>query len=138
MKVDRVGRSRVSDVKRGKGVTKEVDGTFGSILAGETASESVTSVVKVSALDAIVALQEATTDGDQNSRAKSRAAEMLDRLDDIRTGLLMGEIPEANLQDLARTVRQTREKSLDSELNGLLDDIELRARVELAKLDAEQ
>ncbi|MBH68611.1 MAG: hypothetical protein CMM58_09690 [Rhodospirillaceae bacterium] len=138
MKVDQVRRNRVSDVKRNKGVTKEMDGTFGNILAGEIATESVVPSVKVSALDAIVALQETTTDSDQNSRAETRAAEMLDRLDDIRTGLLMGEIPKANLQDLAYTVRQTREKSIDSELNGLLDDIELRARVELAKLDAEQ
>ena len=41
-----------------------------------------------------------------------------------------------HLADLARTVRDTRAAVDDPRLSGVLDEIELRARVELAKLEA--
>ena len=61
---------------------------------------------------------------------------MLDRLEEIRTGLLLGSIPRSQLHELAQVAQQTRESFVDPALSDVLDDIELRARVELAKLDA--
>jgi hypothetical protein len=60
---------------------------------------------------------------------------MLDRLEDIRHGLLMGAIPRDRLQELAAAVRRQREAIDDPRLVEILDEIELRARVELAKLE---
>ena len=134
MKVDQVRRGSVSSVKRSKSGGKAVDGSFDSLLEGEIKTDSASTNVKVTALDAIVALHEASAETSENKRAMERAKLMLDRLDDIRQGLLLGEIPRDNLQELTSTVRQVRETSLDMELNDVLDDIELRARVELAKL----
>ena len=56
-------------------------------------------------------------------------------VEEIRTGLLLGAIPKSQLQDLARVAKETRESSVDPALGDVLDDIELRARVELAKYD---
>ena len=60
---------------------------------------------------------------------------MLERLEEIRAGLLLGAIPRSQLVDLARVAQETRENFVDPALNDVLDDIELRARVELAKYD---
>ncbi|MCH9020057.1 MAG: hypothetical protein IIA73_06805 [Proteobacteria bacterium] len=59
---------------------------------------------------------------------------MLDRLDEIRHALLFGAIPRHRLLALQREVREKRVAVADPRLNQLLDEIDLRAAVELAKL----
>ena len=59
---------------------------------------------------------------------------ILDKLEELRAALLSGMIPKAKLIELARVLREKRETGLDDELNRILDEIELRAEVELAKL----
>jgi hypothetical protein len=71
---------------------------------------------------------------DERQRRAQRGAEILDRLEEIRRGLLMGAIPKDRLAELARIVRDKREKGADPVISRLLDEIELRAEVELAKL----
>jgi hypothetical protein len=63
-----------------------------------------------------------------------RGAELLDRLEELRRGLLLGAIPKERLGDLARMVREKRERGADPVISRLLDEIELRAEVEIAKL----
>jgi len=46
----------------------------------------------------------------------------------------MGEIPSARMAALAQSVRSRREACSDPRLAALLDEIELRVEVELAKL----
>ncbi len=62
---------------------------------------------------------------------------MLDRLEEIRVGLLTGSIPRDQLEALDRLVREQRGQVADPRLGEILDEIELRARVELAKLDVQ-
>jgi len=94
----------------------------------------------VSGLTGLLAVQEAGAAHDATSgqrrreRLTRRGEEMLDHLEEIRLGLLLGAIPKARLMDLARTVRAKREQGPDRQLDALLDEIELRAEVELAKL----
>ena len=70
---------------------------------------------------------------DRQRRAK-RGVEILDRLEEIRRGFLLGTIPKDKLAELARIVREKRERGADAVISRLLDEIELRAEVELAKL----
>jgi hypothetical protein len=67
-------------------------------------------------------------------RATQRADTILDELEEIRVGLLMGSIPMAKLEQLAQLVRAKRDQFDDPKLQSILDDIELRAAVEIAKL----
>ncbi len=67
-------------------------------------------------------------------RATQRADTILDQLEEIRLGLLLGNIPMAKLEQLAQLVRAKREQFDDPKLQAILDDIEVRAAVELAKL----
>jgi hypothetical protein len=49
--------------------------------------------------------------------------------------LLAGGIPRATLNRLANAVTRRRESFADPHLQSVLDEIELRAHVELAKLE---
>jgi hypothetical protein len=62
-----------------------------------------------------------------------RAGDMLDLLDDIRVGLLEGRVPRGKLEGLLRMVQSRRDEVVDPRLSAVLDEIELRAAVELAK-----
>lgn len=91
----------------------------------------------VAGVEGIFAAQ--TVQGDQagveeRQRRAKRGAEILDRLEEVRRGLLAGAIPKDRLADLARLVREKRESGADPVISRLLDEIELRAEVELAKL----
>ena len=75
-----------------------------------------------------------TPDHKERQRRAQRGGEILDRLEEVRRGLLMGAIPKDRLQELAHLVREKRERGADPIVSRLLDEIELRAEVELAKL----
>ena len=88
-------------------------------------------------LNTVLALQEAPDATSRNrarQRAKERGGLMLDHLEEIRMGLLMGTIPIAKLEQLGQLVRAKREQIDDPKLLEILDEIEVRAAVELAKL----
>lgn len=87
----------------------------------------------VGAVDSLLSLQEVGDAATGRSRGLQRANDLLDHLDEIRYGLLMGGLSRESLQDLARSVRQQRATVSDPRLGEILDEIELRAAVELAK-----
>ena len=67
-------------------------------------------------------------------RATRRSTDLLDQLEEIRNGLLMGSIPVNRLRSLAHMLKSEREQVADPRLRSLMDEIELRCAVELAKL----
>jgi hypothetical protein len=73
-------------------------------------------------------------DYQERQRRARRGTEILDRLEEIRRGFLLGTVPKDRLGELARLVREKRERGADPVISKLLDEIELRAEVELAKL----
>jgi hypothetical protein len=68
---------------------------------------------------------------EERRRRARRGEEILERLEEIRRGFLLGTIPKDRLATLAR---EKRERGADPLISQLLDEIELRAEVELAKL----
>lgn len=92
----------------------------------------------VAAVDALLALQEIDVAGDALSGEKKRKAlkwgeTLLDGLDEIRNGLLLGAIPVDRLEKLASAASLSIDTGGDPKLTTILRDIELRARVEIAK-----
>ena len=83
-------------------------------------------------IDAILALQAAEGPLSKRKKAVRRGASLLDDLDEIKTDLLIGRIDAGRLDRMAALLTEARERSLPG-LDALLDDIELRVRVELAK-----
>jgi hypothetical protein len=88
--------------------------------------------VPATGLDALLALQSIDDPLLKKKKAVRRGTALLDALDAIKADLLAGQVPEGRLNQLLALVSAARERDVP-ELDGLLDDIELRARVELAK-----
>lgn len=88
------------------------------------------------AVDALLLTQSVDEDGDGSTRRRlmTRGEEILDKLEDLRHSLLIGAVPADRLVNLAQQVRSRRETCNDPRLAALLDEIELRAEVEIAKL----
>jgi hypothetical protein len=63
-----------------------------------------------------------------------RSDNVLVQLDKIRLGMLTGTLTVGNLLDIADVVASHRERIGDPQLAGLLDEIDLRAQIEIAKM----
>jgi len=100
--------------------------------AATTASAATGGVSDVSAL---MALQGVEGPLEKRRRAIRRGSGLLDRLDEIKLALLNGDADERALDRLARSLREERAADDDKDLGALLDQIDLRASVELAKAE---
>lgn len=110
-----------------------VPSTGAGAAAAPTASASgVSGVSDVSALMALQGVEDVT---ERRRRAIRRGGGLLDRLEELKLALLQGEAGEGALDRLSRTLREERPIDADPGLNGLLDQIDLRAAVELAKAE---
>jgi hypothetical protein len=115
------------------------DSTFSGMVddtEGASGHKPVSGVMQISQLDALLSVQEAADSGSEEAgkKGRRRAAQLLDQLDQVRIGLLSGGIPVATLNQLARTISTHRDDVMDPKLAALLDEIDLRVQVELAKL----
>lgn len=86
-----------------------------------------------SAIDALLALQAVEDPLFAKKKAVRRGQSLLDVLEEIKADLLVGKVSEGRLNQLVDLISQARQTSAPA-LDALIDDIELRARVELAKL----
>ncbi len=137
MKVTGTRQVETSSVRRSSRV-QETGGDSFSVdrSAPEKHAAPVAPANPLTALDALLTLQSVPQAGDGRKRATRRADEMLDLLDGIRLGLLDGRIPRGKLESLLRIVRVNRDEIPDPRLAQVLDEVELRASVELAKYGA--
>ncbi len=88
-----------------------------------------------SGIAGILSIQEVGDATTSRRRAVTHAETLLDRLDELRHGLLMGTLNRDQLVELSRLVVVRREQVDNPGLVELLDEIDLRAQVELAKYD---
>ena len=87
----------------------------------------------IQGMDALLALQEVDALAERRSRATRRGHSLLDSLEAIRADLLAGQVSEDRLEQLARQVSNSQESG-DPQIDSVLEEIELRVKVELAKL----
>ena len=102
--------------------------------AQETAGATTTqSIAKVDALLAVQAAED-PTEGKARKQARQRANSILDELDKIRMAMLQGTLTVGHMVDVADVVASHREKVMDPAMTAVMDEIDLRAQVELAKM----
>ncbi len=65
---------------------------------------------------------------------QARADNILEKLDSIRLKMLGGDLTVGHMIDVADVVASHRDKIDDPALTSIMDEIDLRAQVELAKL----
>jgi len=139
MKVEGPNKSSGAKGVSKTGASKGTGDTSFSGLVDETdeaeGPKGASGVMATSPLDALLSLQELGNALDESSKKAVRNANgLLDQLDRIRLGLLTGGIPTSALDNLSRLIAQHRGAIADPHLAELLDDIDLRVQVELAKL----
>jgi hypothetical protein len=139
MKIDPTALRPTASRRAGAGLSAASPGEFARTLREESGAGALGSIggpVGLGGLTAMLAVQETPDQMARRARqrARERAGDILDQLDEIRIGLLLGTIPASRLESLAQQIRAKREQVSDPRLDQILDDIELRAAVELAKL----
>lgn len=133
------GPGRVGGPSRTTKKQKSSGGSFADALTslgGADVAPEAETVASVDSVAGLLAIQEApdATDRPAKRRAVMHGNSLLDGLEEIRLGLLTGSIPMDRLMRLAQALRGRNASSGDAELEDLIDQIELRAEVELAKL----
>ena len=141
MKVSGIGSTAPAGPTRRASKTDGAKGEFKKELDGlSDAAEAsgVDSARAVAPIDALLAAQDVGDATDEHSRRRMmrRGSDILDKLEAIRRGFLFGGVPKDQLVALAQLVRSRRDLVADPRLAALMDEIELRAEVELAKLSS--
>ena len=146
MKVSGLGSSQRSDRSKKTGKTEAGGPQFrDSLTQGVDDADSTGSVdsagvmdglSSISGVDTLLALQSVGDVNEREARKRMirRGEEILDQLEELRHGLLIGSMSAEKLEGLAKTIRASREDCVDPRLGSILDEIELRAEVELAKM----
>jgi hypothetical protein len=125
-----------SSVRRaGRVVSGESKGFAAEEMADAKTAAALTGTGPIAAVDTILALQGIEDSADQHLQGVKQGESLLDLLDEVRDGLLASTIPRVMLNRLALAVSKRRESFADPKLQDVLDEIDLRARVELAKLE---
>jgi hypothetical protein len=110
-------------------------GSFAEVLGAEQ-TVAPSGAAPATGVNALFALQEVPDATVRRRKAMARASKLLDRLDSLQLGLLEGAVDQVSLAALASAARSAREDCGDPALQSVLDEIELRAAVELAKLSS--
>jgi hypothetical protein len=127
------GPASLRRASRGRVDGSRFDTHLDEAIAAEPATPAAAS--PVFGIDALLSLQGIGGDGGGGGRrAIAYGNEILDRLELLRLDILDGRIPAGRLEELAQVLRSGRSTVVDERLSALLDEIELRAEIELAKL----
>lgn len=137
MKIEGSGRIESTSVRRVAKGTTSSSSTFS--VADTPEQERAVTVAgpgPIASVESILTLQGLDDSTSGRSKSVSHGEQLLDMLDQVRDGLLAGGIPRATLNRLANAVSRRQDGFADPRLQTVLDEIDLRARVELAKLEA--
>jgi hypothetical protein len=137
MKIQGPGKTTGPSKTKSKGKAADGGGDFGSMMASETPSAAPTQGPQsIAHVDALLAVQgaEDPTAGASKKRMRKRSNDLLDGLERIRMAMLGGTMTVGDMINIADVVASHREKIQDPSLTGIMDEIDLRAQVELAKM----
>jgi hypothetical protein len=144
MKVSGIGATvAAGQARKTAKADKSASGAFAERLAetyesAEDGPQAVEASAAVGGMETLLAIQNVgdSLDQEQRRRMVRYGEDILDQLEELRHGLLLGAVPKEKLIALAQMVRSRRDHVVDPRLASVLDEIELRAEVELAKLSA--
>lgn len=134
MKIERFSGPKAAASRRSGRSASAGGGGFARALAeGPSQPAAPTGATPVQAVNALLALQEVGDSTEGRGRARRRAESLLDRLEELRLAIALGEVPLGHLEELARLLGQRQAAADDPKLSQIINEIEIRAAVELAK-----
>jgi hypothetical protein len=128
---NRTSRTAPKKVSKGRGEGEKFS------VEQEKSTEQVrysAGVEDVGSVDALLALQSVEDPTLAKRKSVKRGHQLLDGLERLKTDLLVGRVSETRLQNMLKILKNAP-KADDPALKSVIDDIELRVQVELAKLD---
>ena len=135
MKVEGLSSSQAAASRRANGLAAP---GF-NVPMGETqqaqATRAATAPATITNVGSLLALQGVETIDERRRRATRRANILLDQLEDIKIATLSGNVSRNQLANLSQTLRERLDDVEDPALSAILEEVELRAEVELAKLE---
>jgi Class II flagellar assembly regulator len=136
MRVSGSGRVGTPQKAQGKKNTSKAGAKFSVPDSAPEIStvSNVASASPIASIDAIVALQGVDDSITGNKQAVQKGADLIERLEEIRHGLLIGSISVDRLQRLKEQLGSMEVSATDPKLAEIVQEIEVRAAVELAKL----
>ncbi len=137
MKVEGPKKSQSSSKTSKKSSTSADSTDFSQYInKGSSESASVSTNNAISKVDALLAVQAAEDPTERAARRKmqERGDKILDNLEKIRLRMLGGNLTVGDMIDVADVIASHREKIQDPRLTDIMDEIDLRAQVELAKM----
>lgn len=114
-------------------------GAFADKLRGASEDGSDTGRVydapPVVPVDGMLAVQEMADSTEERARSqvRRRGEDLLDRLERLRLQVLSGRLSKDEMAQLAHALREKRPRVADPRLIEIMDEIELRVEVEIAK-----
>lgn len=114
--------------RAGSGTFSLADGAHGVARTGPG------HVQAISGVDVLVALQGVEDKAERRRRAVRGGRTALDALEALKLGLLSGSLDQAALNRLEAAAAELGAETGDSRLDQVLAEIDLRVRVEIAKL----
>ena len=122
------------------GTTRRAEPGRSFSVGSETATRSAAAApaaTTLAGLDAVLMLQgEMDTPSERRRRTARRGHDLLDGLDRLKASLLSGRVATHELLAIAGRLSERADASGDPRLDGMIADIELRAAVERAKVEA--
>lgn len=135
MRVTQTRRSTASRTARGARRAGSSEGQFQLPQGQATAHRAeLSGPAAVGGVDTIIALQAIEEPSERRRKAVKTGGRILDLLDKLKIDLLSGQVNVSDLAALKTTIGRQLSLESDPELNDVLKQIDLRARVELAKL----
>jgi Class II flagellar assembly regulator len=140
MQTPSIGRARPSEPARRRPALGASAGTADFAqhvdLMSRPNIERAPELAKAASLTAILGAQEFDTDEGDRGAAGRYGTDLLDRLTELRMDILEGRVSASRLAELAYVIRTDRPRYGDLRVDEILDAIELRVEVEIAKLNA--
>jgi hypothetical protein len=136
MKINDVGGIRNRDLKKTRKNQAGSAEAFSAMLSAELADTPTLAGVAPAHPVGLTGLQE--VDSDEHKARKQhaeRGKNMLEVLDTIRHGLLLGTLSPAALRNVQQLLHNKPPELQDPRLIQIIQEIEVRAAVELAKLE---
>ncbi len=133
MKVGNTGPIGVTPTRR-RDRAGSISTGFSKEISDNTPVVAAQSAGGVAALSSLLSVQEVNDPLQERQRAIKHGEDLLEELDELRHGLLIGSFPEEKLNRILAMVKTQQEHLADPQLQEILGEIELRAAVELAKL----
>lgn len=137
MKIEGPSKSQGAGKSSKTSKSGKADGTFGAMVASATQETTSTGATQsIAKVDALLAVQgvESATEGKARKRMRDRGDKILRQMDHMRLAILTGNLTIGQVIDIADVVASHREKISDPDMTAVLDEIDMRAQIEIAKL----